>query len=200
MKRRTLFAACIAAQLSLSAPMSRAQAPEPPIDASLVRELRAGAVVMLRHTQTDPGVGDPPGWRLEDCKSQRNLDALGNAHAQRIGRWFAQQGLAVGNVRNSPWCRTRATARLAFGRSDDWAALANIFEDRSGVEAQAAAARQAIEATPPGQLAMWVSHGVTIDQIVGGAGAGLAQGEAIVVRRGSQPGALPVALGRLRVP
>lgn len=34
-------------------------------DAALLRELRAGAVVLMRHTQTTPVVGDPPGWLRE---------------------------------------------------------------------------------------------------------------------------------------
>src|SRR5262245_32644978 len=51
-------------------------------DAALLRELRAGAAVLMRHTQTAPGVGDPEGWRIDDCKSQRNLDDSGVAHAK----------------------------------------------------------------------------------------------------------------------
>jgi phosphohistidine phosphatase SixA len=175
-------------------------------DAALLKEMRAGAVVLMRHTQTTPGVGDPAGWRLDDCSSQRNLDATGIAHAQRIGRWFAQHTLTVTAVRNSPWCRTRDTARLAFGRSDDWSALANIFEDRSAATAQATAAQQALQAVKPNELVVWVSHGVTISQLLsdagvaGVAGVALAMGEAVVVRRGSSAGAPPVVLGRLRVP
>src|SRR5688572_28978439 len=34
---------------------------------------RGGHVVLIRHTLTDPGVGDPQGMRLEDCATQRNL-------------------------------------------------------------------------------------------------------------------------------
>jgi hypothetical protein len=47
-------------------------------------------------------VGDPPGWRLERCESQRNLDASGIVHAKRIGQWFASHQLRVTVVRNSP--------------------------------------------------------------------------------------------------
>jgi len=167
-------------------------------DAALLRELRAGAVVLMRHAQTTPGVGDPPGWTLERCGSQRNLAPVGIEHAQRIGRWFRAQQLRVDAVRNSPWCRTRDTARLAFERHDDWPALANIFEDRSGADAQAAAVRQYIGGVRPGTLVVLVSHGSTIGHIVPG-GAGLASGEAVVVRRGAA-GAPAQVLGRLVVP
>jgi phosphohistidine phosphatase SixA len=165
-------------------------------DAALLRELRAGAVVLMRHTQTTPGVGDPPGWRLERCDSQRNLAPEGIEHAKRIGQWFKARQLRVSIVRNSPWCRTRDTATLAFGRHDDWPALANLFEDRSGAESQAAAVRQFIDRVKPGDLVVLVSHGSTIGHIVPG-GGGLASGEAVVVRRS---GASLAVLGRLSVP
>lgn len=168
-------------------------------DAALLRELRVGAALLMRHTQTTAGVGDPPGWRLDQCATQRNLDDRGVAHAQRIGRWFAAQKLAVGTVRNSPWCRARDTARLAFGRSEDWAPLSNIFEDRSGADRQADEVRQWVRSMKAGELAVLVSHGVTIAHIVGG-GIALATGESVVVRAGSQASAPFVVLGRLVVP
>lgn len=167
-------------------------------DTALLRELRSGAVLLMRHTQTTAGVGDPPGWRLERCESQRNLDAGGIAHAKRIGQWFASRQLRVTVVRNSPWCRARDTATLAFGRQDDWAPLSNIFEDRSGADAQAAAVRQYVHSLPPGELVVLVSHGVTISHIVGG--AGLATGESVVVRAGAGPAAPLQVIGRLLVP
>jgi hypothetical protein len=41
--------------------------------------LRAGGhIVLLRHAAA-PGVGDPPGLRLDDCGTQRNLSAEGRA-------------------------------------------------------------------------------------------------------------------------
>jgi phosphohistidine phosphatase SixA len=144
------------------------------------------------------GENDPPGWRLGHCEGQRNLDAAGIAHARRIGQWFTAHGLRVTVVRNSPWCRARDTATLAFGRHDDWAALANIFEDRSGADAQAAAVRQYIQALKPGELVVLVSHGVTIGHIVGG--AALATGEAVVVRAGAGAGAPLQIIGRWVVP
>ena len=165
-------------------------------DAALLRELRAGAVLLMRHTQTTPGVGDPPGWRLEQCQGQRNLDASGIAHARRIGQWFAASKLQPTAVRNSPWCRTRDTATLAFGRHDDWAALSNIFEDRSSADAQAAAVKQYVQALKPGELVVLVSHGITVNHIVGG-GIALAPGESVVVRAGDGAAAPLRVIGRL---
>lgn len=39
--------------------------------------LREGrALLILRHANA-PGLGDPPGFRLSDCSTQRNLDERG---------------------------------------------------------------------------------------------------------------------------
>lgn len=181
-------------------PAQSAQADSP--DPALLRELRAGAALLMRHTQTVPGVGDPPGWRLDQCATQRNLDDRGIAHAQRIGRWFAAQRLVPTAVRHSPWCRARDTAQLVFGRGEEWAALANIFDDRSRADAQADVVRAFVRAMKAGELAVLVSHGVTIGHIVGG-GLALATGESVVVRAGLSAAAAtaPLAvLGRLAVP
>ena len=68
----------------------------------LPMRLRAGGcAVLLRHAQTDPGVGDPPGFRLDQCSSQRNLSAAGRAQAARIGQWFKSRGLQPREVQSS---------------------------------------------------------------------------------------------------
>ena len=191
------LAACASVWVGISAPAHAD-------DAALLREMRQGGVaILMRHTQTTPGVGDPPGWRLADCSSQRNLDEAGIAHAKRIGRWFADRKLRPTLVRNSPWCRTRETARLAFGRSNDWAALSNIFEDRSAADLQAAELRHWMAKLKRGELVVLVSHGSMIGHLVGVA---LAPGEAVVVRpdakaERNRDGAVPlVVLGRFLVP
>ena len=196
-RRRTLTA--LAGGLAWPAVAPVAAQPAQSADAALLRELRAGAALLMRHTQTVPGVGDPPGWRLDQCATQRNLDEPGIAHAQRIGRWFAAQRLVPATVRHSPWCRTRDTARLAFGRGEEWAALSNIFEDRGSADAQAEAVLAFVRAMKAGELAALVSHGVTIAHIVGG-GIALATGESVVVRAGMSAAAPLAVLGRLVVP
>jgi hypothetical protein len=50
---------------------------------SLLRS--GGQVVLLRHALTTPGVGDPAGFRLDDCATQRNLSETGRRDARRIG-------------------------------------------------------------------------------------------------------------------
>ena len=41
----------------------------------------------MRHSEA-PGFGDPPGYRLDDCATQRNLVDSGRAHARRTGEAF----------------------------------------------------------------------------------------------------------------
>jgi phosphohistidine phosphatase SixA len=156
--------------------------------------LRAGGIaVLMRHARTTAGTGDPPGYRLDDCTTQRNLDDAGRAQAERVGQWFAKNGLKPSHVRNSPWCRCRDTARLAFGRSEDWAALGNIF-DRELQPAHVAEVRSFVAQLKAGELAVLVSHGVTIAAL---SGAHPAMGEGVLVRAAGS-GPLEV-LGRLVV-
>jgi phosphohistidine phosphatase SixA len=138
-----------------------------------------GLVVMLRHAVTEPGIGDPPGWRLADCSSQRNLSAEGRSQAQRLGEVLAAQGLRPTRVRSSRWCRCLDTARLAFGRVEPWPALDSFFDDRSGEPAQTASLRAALLALAPGEVQAWVTHQVNISALTG---EGTAMGEALVLR------------------
>lgn len=74
-----------------------------------------GQVVLIRHTITTPGAGDPPGMRLDDCASQRNLTDAGRRHARRTGEEWRARKIPVERVLSSPWCRCLETARLAHG-------------------------------------------------------------------------------------
>src|SRR5262245_58263872 len=87
-----------------------------------------GQVLMIRHAITTPGVGDPPGMRVDDCSTQRNLTDQGRQDARRLGEAFRARKIPVGAVLSSPWCRCIETARLAFGVTPEtWAPLGNLF-------------------------------------------------------------------------
>ena len=72
---------------------------------------RADHVLLMRHALA-PGIGDPVGYRLDDCSTQRNLNQVGATQAARIGGWLKQQGVVNAQVFSSPWCRCLDTARL----------------------------------------------------------------------------------------
>jgi len=43
-------------------------------DENLLRAInQPGVIILMRHAQTYPGFGDPPGFQMDDCKTQRNL-------------------------------------------------------------------------------------------------------------------------------
>ena len=86
-------------------------------------------VLLMRHALA-PGVGDPAGYKLQDCKSQRNLDATGRAQAQKTGQWLKAQGVGNALVFTSAWCRCKETAEnLAFGTPVLEASLNSFFDD-----------------------------------------------------------------------
>ena len=89
---------------------------------------RGGLVLLMRHAATEPGLGDPAGFRLDDCATQRNLSPAGREDARRIGARLREERVPVGAVLTSPWCRCRETAQLAFGRGEDWEPLSSFFD------------------------------------------------------------------------
>ena len=121
---------------------------------------RGGQVVLIRHTLTEPGTGDPPGFRLEDCATQRNLSEAGRAHARRIGEAFRQRHIPVARVLSSPWCRCVETAKLAFGKAEVATPLSNLFGRPENRERQVAAMKKHIQKERANLVL--VSHGSTI--------------------------------------
>jgi len=72
-------------------------------DDALWRRLRAGGlVILMRHASTEPGLGDPPGLRIGDCSTQRNLSKAGIEEARRAGERLRKEGVPIGRVYTSP--------------------------------------------------------------------------------------------------
>jgi phosphohistidine phosphatase SixA len=141
--------------------------------------LRAGgAVALIRHARA-PGTGDPPGFRLGDCATQRNLSDEGRRQAAELGALFTARGVPVGRVLSSGWCRADETARLAFGRAERWAPLDSFFADRTEADPRTAALREAVKAwAGPGTLVL-VTHQVNVTALTGIVPR---EGEVVVVR------------------
>ena len=133
--------------------------------AALLRD--GGCVLMLRHASTVPGVGDPPGFQLGTCSTQRNLSHAGQDEARHIGAWFRRNKLEPRAVLTSAWCRCIDTAQLAFGRSTAWPALNSSFGDRYPANDATSSLREALHAVPAGQFEVWVTHQVNITAITG---------------------------------
>jgi broad specificity phosphatase PhoE len=137
-------------------------------DESLWRRLAAGGqVVLLRHAATTTGVGDPTGFRLDDCVTQRNLTEAGREESRRIGAAFKARAIPVGRVLSSPWCRCLETARLAFGSAETWAPLRSLFADRTRQDEQTRAFRALAGEPRAGGNTVLVTHGANIVAFVG---------------------------------
>jgi broad specificity phosphatase PhoE len=137
-------------------------------------------VILVRHAQTAGGAGDPPGFRLEDCASQRPLTPAGRAMAARIGEGLRAQNIPIGKVLSSQWCRCRDTASLmAVGPVEPAPTFNNAYVLTDKRADLAAGARAVIRAwTGPGNLVV-VTHGANIQALLGIAPA---EGEMVVVR------------------
>ena len=174
LKRRHLLVAGLAAPLALHA------------DERTAALLRTGGVVIaLRHALA-PGTFDPPGFKLGDCSTQRNLSEEGREQARRIGAWMRQQKLTPAAVRSSPWCRCVDTATLAFGQAEAWAALSSPTgapDDQR--QARLALLQAALKTVPAGRFEAWVTHQFVLADL---AGTSTASGEALVLRAGGSNG------------
>ena len=80
--------------------------------ASLVADLQDGHHILLMRHADAPGYGDPAGYVIGQCSTQRNLGDYGKRQAKAIGIWLANQEIQKAEVFSSPWCRCLATANL----------------------------------------------------------------------------------------
>lgn len=124
-------------------------------------------MVVMRHATTEPGVGDPPGFRLDDCATQRNLSEPGREEARRINAAFRTRGVPVARVLSSRWCRCLETARLAFGTVEPWPPLDSFFGDHSQEPEQTQAVRRAAGEPPATGNLILVTHQVNIRALTG---------------------------------
>jgi len=152
-------------------------------------------VALVRHGNAPPGYGgDPPGFKIDDCATQRNMDERGRAQAGALGEAFRQHGVRVDKILSSPWCRCLETARLmAVGPVEDtWAVAAS---DRS--PERLVVLKQIVSSwRGPGTLVL-VTHALTVQALVG---IMPEQAETVVVRPklGNEPRVDVV--GRIPVP
>ena len=70
-------------------------------------------IILIRHSLA-PGVGDPPGFKIDDCDTQRNLNRKGINQSKKIGKLFKKNKVPVDQVLSSQWCRCKDTAKYAF--------------------------------------------------------------------------------------
>ena len=90
-------------------------------------EARKGnKVILIRHSFA-PGGGDPAGFKIGDCKTQRNLNKAGIEQSKKIGKIFKDNKISTDIVLSSEWCRCKDTAFHAFGKFKEFSALNSTF-------------------------------------------------------------------------
>jgi len=84
-------------------------------------------IILIRHASA-PGGGDPVGFKIKDCSTQRNLDQIGIEQSIYIGKLFKKKLIPIDKVLSSQWCRCKDTAKFAFGDYKEFSALNSTFQ------------------------------------------------------------------------
>ena len=84
-------------------------------------------IILIRHSLA-PGGGDPTGFKINDCKTQRNLNREGISQSKKIGKLFKRNKVPIDQVLSSQWCRCKDTAKYAFGKYKEFTALNSTFK------------------------------------------------------------------------
>ena len=139
----------------------------------------AGHFAMIRHASA-PGTLDPPGFRLDDCATQRNLSAAGRTQAIRMGDLLRANGIAAARIHSSQWCRCLDTATLMKLGDVAQQPLLNFFRDQERRAQQVQDLRSWIARLELAQPTLLVTHQVVISAV---AEVPTGDGEIVVLRR-----------------
>jgi phosphohistidine phosphatase SixA len=149
-------------------------------DTALAALKRPGAIALMRHADAPGAIGDPPGFRLDDCSTQRNLSAKGRTEAAAIGARLRAAGIVVERLVSSPWCRCVDTANLlGLGAVSADATFSNHLTAGDRQQSLTDGARRVIAAWQARGLLLVVTHGSNIRALTG---VNPDSGEIVVVR------------------
>ena len=98
-----------------------------PVNANWEPAKEGDKIILIRHSKA-PGVGDPPGFKIKDCKTQRNLSTKGIEQSKKIGKLFKKNKIKIDQVLSSQWCRCKDTAKYAFKNYKEFSALNSTFQ------------------------------------------------------------------------
>ncbi len=133
--------------------------------------VEGGHVALIRHGNAPgptPGQGgDPPGFKIDACRTQRNLDETGREQAKALGAAFRNHGVRVDRIQSSPWCRCMETAHLmAVGPVETSWALLPATDSNPNAVALRTLKEMVSSWRGPGTLVL-VTHGLTVRAITG---------------------------------
>lgn len=128
---------------------------------------RPGHVLLLRHAIA-PGTGDPPGFRVDDCSTQRNLSIQGREQAFDLGQRLRAGGVTAARIFSSQWCRCLETAELLrLGPVVPLPALNSFFQEMRLREERTLELLAFLRDLPDGFPVVMVTHQVNISALTG---------------------------------
>ncbi len=124
-------------------------------------------VILVRHGDA-PGSGEPEGFTLGKCSTQRNLSDKGRKQAGEIGNRLRAARIDVTKVMASEFCRTQQTAALMrLGPVESSAAFDDLADYKQRADELLGRERSIIAAwRGPGALLI-VTHGSNIKALTG---------------------------------
>jgi phosphohistidine phosphatase SixA len=164
--------------------------------------VEGGHVALIRHGNA-PGPtlgrgGDPPGFKIDDCMTQRNLDEIGRGQAKALGEAFRTHGVRVDRIQSSPWCRCMETAQLmAVGPVESSWALVPATDRNPNAPAALRTLKEMVATwRGPGTLVL-VTHGLTVRAMIGIVPS---QAETVVLKPTPGSGSGARVVGRIAAP
>ncbi len=92
--------------------------PDEQSTSALIQGLKSGGyIIYMRHgitTRKDKS-RDKSLIDLTRCETQRNLTEAGKSQVENLGLLIKSLGIPIGQVKSSPYCRTKDTASAVFG-------------------------------------------------------------------------------------
>ena len=131
-----------------------------------LKEINAN-IIFLRHSIA-PGFGDPEHFNLNNCSTQRNLNAEGILQSKNIGAYFKSNNIRFSEVLSSEWCRCKDTVReMKIGNWKTFSGLNSFFQGYSNKDEVLKKLNKKLSSTKNDELVLMVTHQVVISSITG---------------------------------
>jgi phosphohistidine phosphatase SixA len=138
------------------------------IDAMMEQIAEIDANVLLMRHAIAPGFGDPNNFIINQCKTQRNLDAVGQNQAAALGQKLRQASISVDKVYSSYWCRCLETAKLLqIGEVEAFAGLNSFFQEHADRNQTLKLLQDKFASMTQNSLTLMVTHQVVIQAVTG---------------------------------
>ena len=126
-----------------------------------------GKIIFIRHAYA-PGGGDPDGFDISNCASQRNLSKEGITQSKNIGKFFSENNIQIDKVLSSEWCRCKQTAKYAFNKYETRSFLNSFFSSKfaSNKNKQIYDLKKYINEWSGDNNLVLVTHYVTIQEVL----------------------------------